>query len=143
MPLKSPSSQQGGLFATFCEKIGDPLKKESFTTRGSIIFPPKVVKRPPGSQWGTSKALEFQVRYHQCFWSTQNLRAGKFLQHFRCFVLSFCHKGPWPSLFNVEARIVSKRPWHLRPIPGAYGCGHPLAAPIVIPMTSLRRKTRK
>ena len=26
---------QPGLVATFCEKIGDPLKKESFTTRGS------------------------------------------------------------------------------------------------------------
>ena len=37
---------QGGLFAAFCEKIGDPLKKESFTTRGSIIFPPKVATRP-------------------------------------------------------------------------------------------------
>ena len=38
---------QGGLFATFCEKIGDPLKKKCFTPRGSIIFPPKVAKRPP------------------------------------------------------------------------------------------------
>ena len=35
-----------GLFAALCEKIGD-LKKESFATRGSIIFPPKVAKRPP------------------------------------------------------------------------------------------------
>ena len=43
-----PRCEAGGdLFATFCEKIGDRLKKESFTTRGSIIFPPKVIKRPP------------------------------------------------------------------------------------------------
>ena len=28
---------QGGLFATFCEKIGDPLKKESFTTSRTIF----------------------------------------------------------------------------------------------------------
>ena len=39
---------QGGLFATFREKIGDPLKEESFTTRGSINFPQKVAKRLPG-----------------------------------------------------------------------------------------------
>ena len=40
-------SSRPGLFATFAGKIGDPLKKESFTTRGSINFPPKVAKRPP------------------------------------------------------------------------------------------------
>ena len=38
-----PSS--GGSFASFCEKIGDPLKKESFTTRGSSNFGGK---RKPG-----------------------------------------------------------------------------------------------
>ena len=27
------------------EKIGDPLRTESFTTRGSIIFPPKVAQK--------------------------------------------------------------------------------------------------
>ena len=38
---------QGCPFATFCEKIADPLKKECFTTRGSINCPQKVSKRPP------------------------------------------------------------------------------------------------
>ena len=38
------ASIQGGLFATFCENMGDPLKKESFTARGWIIFP--LAKRP-------------------------------------------------------------------------------------------------
>ena len=33
------------LFATFGEKIGDPLKNESFTTRGSIIFPRKLAQQ--------------------------------------------------------------------------------------------------
>ena len=31
-------------------KIGDPRKKESFTTGRSIIFPPKVAKRPPSKE---------------------------------------------------------------------------------------------
>ena len=42
--------RQGGLFATFGEKMGDPLTKESFTTSNSIVFPPKVAKRPPWSK---------------------------------------------------------------------------------------------
>ena len=40
---------QGGSFflpVFRAKKKGDPLKKESFTTRGSIIFPPNVAKRP-------------------------------------------------------------------------------------------------
>ena len=42
--------KHGGLFNVchfLCEEIGGPLKTESFTTKGSIIFPPKVEKRRP------------------------------------------------------------------------------------------------
>ena len=35
-----------GRFATFSEIIWCPLNQECFTTRGSIIFPPKVAERP-------------------------------------------------------------------------------------------------
>ena len=37
-----------GPFATFGEKMGDPLKKESFTMRGSLIFPRQLATRPLG-----------------------------------------------------------------------------------------------
>ena len=47
-PPSPRAVNSSGLFATF-EKIGDPLKKESFTTRGSMIFPQELAKRlPPG-----------------------------------------------------------------------------------------------
>ena len=36
----------GGSFSKICEKLGDPLKKESFTTRGSIISPRMLQKDP-------------------------------------------------------------------------------------------------
>ena len=36
--FSSARPSQGGLFAAFGEKVGDPLKKESFTTRGSNHF---------------------------------------------------------------------------------------------------------
>ena len=54
-PLPTPQRVIGGgqipmrsqcLFATFCEKMGD-LKKESFTTRGLIIFPQVARIDPP------------------------------------------------------------------------------------------------
>ena len=39
---------QGVFLDTCCEKIlGDALKKESFTRRGSIIVPQKAAKRHP------------------------------------------------------------------------------------------------
>lgn len=43
-----------GAFLLFfvCEKMGDPLEKESFTTRKAVIFPPKVAK--PLNLLGTS-----------------------------------------------------------------------------------------
>ena len=44
---RSPPPPWARLLTTFCEKIADPLKKESFTTRGSINCPQKVAKRPP------------------------------------------------------------------------------------------------
>ena len=39
---------QGGLFATFCEKLGDPLKKESFTVDPPVGFPSKAAVTPAG-----------------------------------------------------------------------------------------------
>ena len=50
--------RQGGLFA-FCEKIADPLKKESFTTGGSINCPQKVAKIPP--MLGEGLAMRFDL----------------------------------------------------------------------------------
>ena len=43
---------RGVFLPPFVRKIGDPLNKESFTTRGSIIFPPKVAKGPACLGWG-------------------------------------------------------------------------------------------
>ena len=55
--------EQGGLFATFCEKIGDPLNKECFT-RGSIIFPPKAAKMPPVFEQLTQALLRRRGQRH-------------------------------------------------------------------------------
>ena len=38
---------QGVFLPPFGEKMGDPLRKESFTTRGSIIFPPLWWQKDP------------------------------------------------------------------------------------------------
>ena len=54
-------TDKGGLCATFCEKIDDPLNRECCTTRGSIIFPPKVATRPPSAIWFLGGSLAFAL----------------------------------------------------------------------------------
>ena len=56
-----------GLFATFCEKIGDPVKQEFFTTRGSIIFPPLrgEVKRRIRATWRTCAISLDKSHFHR------------------------------------------------------------------------------
>ena len=73
---ESNAGTQGGLFATFCEKIGNPLNKECFTTRGSIIFPFGGKKTPPKQRGRQRKETRRPFRFSENAFAVQFIADG-------------------------------------------------------------------